>query len=438
MNRSWSSNPMRSPPAAAMTTKLNVSSEGSKFKSGDVIPGVCLSADEKPKPDSGGTEAQFHARNVITTETHSPSTMLADQSNKPKSWPEWLRFKESPAPASMHSSVELQRDHEVCGPARSGGDLEERRQAAPMSWLAGWSRQTALSKTQQSTPGSIGMEHAPTGPSPESAVTDSITDSNPYSPAEVAPSWSFWSRSGLRNGQRTSSIQDRLAVAESPSQVNPLPAVVDQQEFSNVPHPNGPADVGPIPASVDGKENTDSTNNPKLDAKPGDSRSALGSGSHSKIHEVVAQSRNLVLPSFGSTYPALKARPSVLKSMGGWLLGDYALAKKDIPLREPKKIQNALAIGIHGYFPGPIIQSVLGKPTGTSVRFSDLAARAIEDFAIRQGYSIRSLEKIALEGEGRVGRRLETLCKWHTNSLACGSISCEFPFCYNLPRTRLA
>ena len=51
-----------------------------------------------------------------------------------------------------------------------------------------------------------------------------------------------------------------------------------------------------------------------------------------------------------------------------------------------------------------------GKPTGTSVRFADLAANAIHEHVSRHGYSVQSVEKIALEGEGRINERIDILC----------------------------
>ena len=64
--------------------------------------------------------------------------------------------------------------------------------------------------------------------------------------------------------------------------------------------------------------------------------------------------------------------------------------------------------GVHGYFPAPLLRSVLGQPTGTSMRFANGAANAIQAWTIRRGYSCE-IEKIALEGEGKIAERLDVL-----------------------------
>ena len=76
-------------------------------------------------------------------------------------------------------------------------------------------------------------------------------------------------------------------------------------------------------------------------------------------------------------------------------------------------IQKAVAIGIHGFFPLRILRSVLGEPTGTSVKFATLASEAIHRFSSKHYGSPTEIEvvKIALEGEGTVSARVEMLWK---------------------------
>lgn len=66
--------------------------------------------------------------------------------------------------------------------------------------------------------------------------------------------------------------------------------------------------------------------------------------------------------------------------------------------------------GVHGYFPAPLIRSVLGQPTGTSIRFADGAANAIQTWTKLHGYSCE-IEKVALEGEGKILERVDLLWK---------------------------
>ena len=69
---------------------------------------------------------------------------------------------------------------------------------------------------------------------------------------------------------------------------------------------------------------------------------------------------------------------------------------------------------MHGYFPAPLIRSVLGQPTGTSIRFANGAASAIQRWTQHQGYSCE-IEKVALEGEGKIAERIELLWKLMLN-----------------------
>ena len=70
--------------------------------------------------------------------------------------------------------------------------------------------------------------------------------------------------------------------------------------------------------------------------------------------------------------------------------------------------------GVHGYFPAPLIRSVLGQPTGTSIRFANGAASAIQSWTQSHGYSCE-IEKVALEGEGKIAERINLLWKLMLN-----------------------
>lgn len=69
---------------------------------------------------------------------------------------------------------------------------------------------------------------------------------------------------------------------------------------------------------------------------------------------------------------------------------------------------------MHGYFPAPLLRSVLGQPTGTSIRFANGAASAIQRWTKSQGYSCE-IEKVALEGEGKIAERIDLLWKLMLN-----------------------
>ena len=79
-----------------------------------------------------------------------------------------------------------------------------------------------------------------------------------------------------------------------------------------------------------------------------------------------------------------------------------------------KLITNLSVKGVHGYFPAPLIRSVLGQPTGTSIRFANGAATAIQRWTQSHGYSCE-IEKVALEGEGKIAERIDLLWKLMLN-----------------------
>ena len=107
----------------------------------------------------------------------------------------------------------------------------------------------------------------------------------------------------------------------------------------------------------------------------------------------------------------MAAAPSYWDKIRKYFLGGHEPESPHLHIaKEPPKIRKALAIGVHGYFPAAILQKVLGPPTGTSIRFANAAAEAVERWTLSQGYRCET-EKIALEGEGFVGDRVDTLWK---------------------------
>jgi hypothetical protein len=115
------------------------------------------------------------------------------------------------------------------------------------------------------------------------------------------------------------------------------------------------------------------------------------------------------LPEFKTTY-RLVHQPNFWQQIRQYFLGGEAPMPHLHINPAPPKIKKAVAIGVHGFFPAPIIQKVLGQPTGTSIRFANAAAAAIKDWTEARGYS-PEIEQIALEGEGFIAERVNTLWK---------------------------
>ena len=84
------------------------------------------------------------------------------------------------------------------------------------------------------------------------------------------------------------------------------------------------------------------------------------------------------------------------------------------------KIKKAISLGVHGFFPAPLIQKVLGQPTGTSIRFANYGASSIKAWCEANQPEIKDveIERVALEGEGLVSDRVDTLWKLMLNWLS--------------------
>ncbi|KAK6512150.1 hypothetical protein TWF481_001042 [Arthrobotrys musiformis] len=128
---------------------------------------------------------------------------------------------------------------------------------------------------------------------------------------------------------------------------------------------------------------------------------------------------NLLVPSFDSCYYSQQSRPwfRISSAVNRFWSAPKASPRTHLSIVPTlPRIRKAVAIGVHGFFPMKILQRVLGEPTGTSVRFANEGAAAIQRWADKHNISV-DIEKIALEGEGRVSDRVEVLWKLLENKL---------------------
>ncbi|KAF8890949.1 hypothetical protein BD779DRAFT_1437942 [Infundibulicybe gibba] len=68
-----------------------------------------------------------------------------------------------------------------------------------------------------------------------------------------------------------------------------------------------------------------------------------------------------------------------------------------------------VVIGIHGWFPGAIMRTVLGEPTGTSTKFVNMMTQALDEFQQAHDIQFKKVTKIPLEGEGTIAGRVDKL-----------------------------
>ncbi|KDR77909.1 hypothetical protein GALMADRAFT_1293338 [Galerina marginata CBS 339.88] len=98
--------------------------------------------------------------------------------------------------------------------------------------------------------------------------------------------------------------------------------------------------------------------------------------------------------------PALSRSNSMASSVDGGMDG-----MKDV-LRGCRRV---VVIGVHGWFPGAMIRTVLGEPTGTSTKFANMTEQALQEFEREHGVQLEKITKIPLEGDGTIEKRVERL-----------------------------
>ena len=401
----------RSLPLAATITKLNISSEtiksavsGKGQEAEDTGPDgsgkdkLQVSESDKSEPNVSPQSGLSEARTEASTFTATPTSWLSwGRGDKPllpsiipirTSAPDTAIHEQPTIPSTTEPAVSQDATSKTSEPIISGDSLDKSGNAAPSAWYSRWAF-GAGNAPEHSKPIRPSLIENPSSTSTNPLVTQTTESLSKSETDTTRSSWAFWS-SSTSQGQNASG---QLAVADSSTQSNPEPAVV-QAGIPTSPRDERkkrPLSQGDEPAK---KKQAPST-----------------SEQIKKVEEKLVKERpNILLPTFESTYPLQTSASSIWQQIGSWIYPNHN-TKHPTLIKEPRKIKHALAIGVHGYFPGTIVQTVLGKPTGTSIKFADSAAKAIEDFTQRYTYTPRSIDKIALEGEGRIDERLEILWK---------------------------
>jgi hypothetical protein len=271
------------------------------------------------------------------------------------------------------------------------------------------------------------------------------TASTTASATSKPSAWAFWYRgkpeveSAPANGEPQKHVGE-VAVYNTPSQSNPEAAQFNEQDQSQAEsvapkEPQPPPKAEPQAESLAKKSFRSLRGRPKSVTKPKDTPTDTPTSSKTatptKTSPVLEPTRpdtapaaspaskalakikqeppNLLLPEFKTTY-RLVHQKNFWQQVRQYFLGGEAPMPHLHINPAPPRIKKAVAIGVHGFFPAPIIQKVLGQPTGTSIRFANAAAAAIKDWTEARGYS-PEIEQIALEGEGFIAERVNTLWK---------------------------
>ncbi|KAI5864601.1 hypothetical protein GGS23DRAFT_560978 [Durotheca rogersii] len=294
------------------------------------------------------------------------------------------------------------------------------------SWFGFWYSSTAPPTPDD--PAQTAIE-APSAQDPTPKETQDVVmeDAPPPKRTETgkpaaSSTWAFWSRdTGQKDSAKAATVPEpgELAIIGDGSEAHPRRSTSLEINGNDVP-PKETSVKAPKetavkakrskrvrPQSMDIDEALPRPETPQSDMSaktaPLKSTTVPGPGRSS--------TQNLLLPSFRSTY-RMKDNPSIIKQITQLLLRIQQPPGNHVFLvKEPPRIKKAVAIGIHGLFPAAYLRPMIGQPTGTSIRFANHCAEAIRRWADSHGCGDCEIEKIALEGEGKIADRVDNLWK---------------------------
>ncbi|KAI0104139.1 hypothetical protein GGR51DRAFT_233312 [Nemania sp. FL0031] len=236
--------------------------------------------------------------------------------------------------------------------------------------------------------------------------------------------WAFWSRdtASRKAGEAAPSTeQGELAVIGDSSEISPRRSSVEVNGESSPPkEPSIKPSQDRIPKGTQikkpkrGRPQSMEIDEPPI-AEPSTPTSDVAiKNPPSKSTSTSTQKAlppNLLLPSFKSTY-RMKGNPSIIKQIARLLLRTQQPPTKHVFLsKDTPTIKKAIAIGVHGLFPASYLRPMIGQPTGTSIRFANHCAESIRRWAETNGSGDCEIEKVALEGEGKIADRVDNLWK---------------------------
>lgn len=327
---------------------------------------------------------------------------------EPPKAPEVAIVPEQPIPVVEPLDVEEPQPPAALSEDKSAEDVIKITEApkASSSWFGLWS--TAAPSTVDEVPEEGPKEQAPVKTTDDgqqdTVMEDATTPAEPTKKTAPAAgsSWAFWSTETPKktaSSSEQSNEAGQLAVTGEVSQDHPEPAKTATVKENK----KGKSTKRGRPVSVE----IDEVAQKPIQTEPSSSKATPSSS----VIPTKASPPNLLIPSVKSTYK-LAESPGILQQIARLLLQSHQEPSKHVFLvKEPPKIKNALAIGIHGLFPAAILRTVIGQPTGTSIRFANHAAAAIRRWTDKNGSTDCEIEKVALEGEGKIGDRADNLWK---------------------------
>lgn len=197
-------------------------------------------------------------------------------------------------------------------------------------------------------------------------------------------------------------------------------------------------DQTPDHSDTDSKKPTNAPSSPSIPSAGSTNGSVSGANGTKKRKSSMEPLRpNLVLPALEDNFPIYSTtrtfKTSLKKFTSSWFAGSKidttgSNTSGDTNLSNtwanpgnatgnhlyrnssPKRVSRVVVVGVHGFFPMKMLRSLIGEPTGTSLKFATEGARAFEEYGRKHGMTI-TVDKIALEGEGKVWSRVDSLYK---------------------------
>ena len=437
----------RASPLAATTTKINITSNGSsspslhekKHQDTSKESGT-RTRDDNEDPGSSPSVTKFRGMEDLRRSSSSTSKAEVDaNTSKPRlelpkaaqgtgaSWFGWLSQPASVGDSDKQPAVKITSkrsppespNQAIRSPAQTSKDSEPRSETN-RSWLGVWKASPQIEQGQK--PPELVELGAHTEPTPLEGP-DRAEQSTSSSRSK---GWAFWSTeesdTAKIKSQRSQSTGE-LALAGSSSQSCPEKASLDSAKCFDQPAPVNALQKSPgvdltSDAAGNRQANVTGHGQPSLSntGRPTESETPSVLLKHSEDTKPgskgrvasVSPPKNLLLPPLDSCYTFLP-RYGLLQQISNWIPNSQASSTNNLGLLpNPPRPKTALAIGVHGYFPTPLIRSVFGQPTGTSIKFANCAASAIQRWC--ESHSCKcEIEKVALEGEGKISERVDLL-----------------------------
>ncbi|KAM0212352.1 hypothetical protein ACHAQI_004750 [Fusarium lateritium] len=416
-----------------------------------------LGTTESTTPKAPDSETNVHAQADVQPNTSAPkiepqqqavsSGWLGWWSKTPFTETQTIPVKEADNTPTVETEAtkEVDEPRPATPPAQAvpGDQLSPQpsvKDSRPTSWLRYWyppaqpikapDDKSDAQPPQDNEPTSqdVTMEDAPPPPPQDEP------------PPKSGSTWAFWSRESPKSKDNTPLPESgEVAVIGEVSEAHPRPAAecdvsptkdsakeVPKAKDAQTPVKTGwmkkkkrirpqSMDLDPPSPSVSGASTPTRTSTPTQDSDKTVAKVASSGQSIAESESLTKLSSNLLLPSFSSTYH-MKENPSIVKQLTQFLLRTQQTPPNHVfRVEPPPKIRKAIAIGVHGLFPATYLRPMIGQPTGTSLRFAALGAEGIRRWAESHGCGECEIEKVALEGEGKIKDRVDNLWKLMLN-----------------------